>query len=107
MNKVVKKFAKFRTSWGFMGALGSFAGIWVLVNTWSLTEHFDPYPFILLNLILSLEAGLMMPLMVMMNNAHAEKDRKMLTEDLKLDHQTQKDLEQVKIKLDLILEKVK
>ncbi len=90
-----------------MWALGGFAAIWIILNTWIFTTHFDPYPFILLNLILSLEAGLMMPLIVMMNNTHAEKDRKLLTEDLKLDHKTQKDLEELSKKLDILLEKVK
>lgn len=89
-----------------MATLSGFTACWIITNTWAYTQHFDPYPFILLNLILSIEAGLMMPLMVMMNNTHAEKDRKMLAEDLKLDRETQEDVIDLARKLDQILEKL-
>jgi uncharacterized membrane protein len=40
-------------SWAFVIVLNSFIGAWVVLNIWAYTHHWDPYPFILLNLLLS------------------------------------------------------
>lgn len=104
MNSVLLAFAKFRSSYGFMAVLATFAGIWIVLNTLVLPKAFDPYPFILLNLILSIEAGLMMPVIVMMNNKQSQADRALLEEDLAVDQDTHRDIEEIQIKLDKLLE---
>jgi len=57
--RVADKVAQFGGSWGFIGLFGGILVVWMLVNAWVLARHpFDPYPFILLNLVLSTLAAL-------------------------------------------------
>ncbi len=75
--------AKFGGSWTFIIFFGVFLLIWMLINTWLLTRTpFDPYPFILLNLVLSCLASIQAPIILMAQNRQAERDRI----DAKYDH---------------------
>jgi uncharacterized membrane protein len=63
-------------SWGFIVGFGVFLGAWALINIAVLAEHaFDPYPFVFLNLLLSMLAALQAPIIMMSQNRQAAKDR--------------------------------
>ena len=63
-------------SWGFIIAFGLFLVAWALINGVLLaTRAFDPYPFIFLNLLLSMLAAIQAPVIMMSQNRQAQKDR--------------------------------
>jgi uncharacterized membrane protein len=63
-------------SWGFISAFLVFLVFWSAINTMVLTtQPFDPYPFIFLNLILSMIAAIQAPIIMMSQNRQAERDR--------------------------------
>jgi len=67
----------FGGSWTFIIIFGVVLAAWVLVNTWILPrpDIFDPYPFIFLNLILSMLAAIQAPVIMMSQNRQTSKDR--------------------------------
>jgi uncharacterized membrane protein len=68
--------ARIGGSWGFISAFLVFLVFWSVVNTIVLTtQPFDPYPFIFLNLILSMIAAIQAPIIMMSQNRQAERDR--------------------------------
>lgn len=75
--------ASFGGSWTFIGIFFFFLFIWMIINAWILvTRPFDPYPFILLNLVLSCLAAVQAPIILMSQNRQQERDRI----DAKYDH---------------------
>ena len=73
---VADKVATFGGSWTFIISFLIFIFIWIAVNVfWFLNRGYDPYPFILLNLILSCLAALQAPVIMMSQNRQEEKDR--------------------------------
>ncbi|MBI1221345.1 MAG: DUF1003 domain-containing protein [Bacteroidetes bacterium] len=74
--KLADKIATFGGSWTFITFFFSFLLIWMFINIWTLqAKAFDPYPFILLNLILSCLAAIQAPIIMMSQNRQEEKDR--------------------------------
>lgn len=74
--KVADKVATFGGSWTFIILFGVFIFIWISTNVyWLVNKGFDPYPFILLNLILSCIAAMQAPVIMMSQNRQEEKDR--------------------------------
>lgn len=74
--RVADQVAAFGGSWRFIFLFTGLMAVWMLVNTWLLHQHaFDPYPYILLNLLLSCLAALQAPVIMMSQNRAAEKDR--------------------------------
>jgi uncharacterized membrane protein len=69
--------AKWGGSWFFVSGFGIFLVAWALLNSWLLTSdaRFDPYPYIFLNLILSMIAAIQAPIIMMSQNRQAAKDR--------------------------------
>jgi CRP/FNR family cyclic AMP-dependent transcriptional regulator len=68
--------AEFGGSWKFIIACILFLNCWVLINTWLLVEKgFDPYPYILLNLVLNMVTALQAPIIMMSQNRQSYKDR--------------------------------
>lgn len=70
--------AAFGGSWTFIGLFAATMFIWILSNSFILLhydEAFDPYPYILLNLVLSMLAAIQAPVILMSQNRQAEKDR--------------------------------
>ncbi len=69
--------ARFAGSWKFIISFGIFILGWMMINIYFLvSKAFDPYPFILLNLILSSLAAFQAPIIMMSQNRQAEKDRR-------------------------------
>jgi uncharacterized membrane protein len=69
--------ARWCGSWTFVLGFALFLGVWALVNTILLApgQRFDPYPFIFLNLVLSMLAAIQAPIIMMSQNRQAERDR--------------------------------
>lgn len=75
--RLADQVAAFGGSWTFIIIFAIVLASWVLVNTWLLprTDIFDPYPFIFLNLILSMLAAIQAPVIMMSQNRQTSKDR--------------------------------
>jgi uncharacterized membrane protein len=71
---VADRVAAFGGSWTFIGLFVLVMAVWMIVNNETIIR-FDPYPFILLNLVLSCLAALQAPIIMMSQNREAEKDR--------------------------------
>ena len=67
--------AEFGGSWKFIGASIAFSLLWITINTWFLFHPFDEYPYVLLNLVLGMVAGLQAPIIMMSQNRQGQKDR--------------------------------
>jgi uncharacterized membrane protein len=74
--RVADKVASFGGSWTFILFFAAVLAIWVVINSTALlSRHFDPYPYILLNLFLSMLAAVQAPVIMMSQNRQAAKDR--------------------------------
>lgn len=83
--KLADRVAAVGGSWGFIIGFGVFLGLWAVLNTVLLARHaFDPFPFIFLNLMLSMLAALQAPIIMMSQNRQAAKDRL----EARLDYET-------------------
>jgi uncharacterized membrane protein len=93
-------------SWGFIIAFLAFVGLWAIVNAWVLfamrMEAFDPYPFIFLNLMLSLLAALQAPVIMMSQNRQSVKDRLMAAHDYEVNLKSEIEIAALHEKLDAI-----
>ena len=80
--RVADKVAEFGGSWTFIISFVVFLLIWIAFNIyWLHNKGFDPYPFILLNLILSCVAALQAPVIMMSQNRQEDKDRERARND--------------------------
>lgn len=98
------KLAEFAGSWFFIIAFTLFLIIWVLINTYFLKNPFDPYPFIMLNLVLSCVAAVQAPLIMMSQKRQEQKDRERAEDDFKINLKCEIILENLHRKLDELLE---
>lgn len=73
--RLADRVASFGGSWPFIIAFGVFLAIWTGWNVLLKKEAFDPYPFIFLNLVLSMLAAIQAPVIMMSQNRQAAKDR--------------------------------
>ena len=80
-DRVADQVAGFGGSWRFIFLFFGIILAWVALNVWLMTEPADPYPFILLNLILSMVAALQAPVIMMSQNRQAAKDRVVAAHD--------------------------
>ena len=62
-------------SWPFIIVQSILLTMWVILNVAAVIRHWDPYPFILMNLVLSTQAAYMAPIIMMSQNRQAERDR--------------------------------
>ena len=97
--------AKFAGSWAFIFSFAGVLILWMVVNTILATKAFDPYPFILLNLVLSCVAAIQAPLIMMSQNRQEEKDRHRAENDYKVNLKTEIMIEDLYDKVNAILAK--
>ena len=95
--------AKFAGSWAFIFAFTGVLILWMVVNTILAAKAFDPYPFILLNLVLSCVAAIQAPLIMMSQNRQEEKDRRRAENDYKVNLKTEIMIEDLHDKMNEIL----
>lgn len=98
------KLAEFAGSWFFIIAFTLFLLIWVLINVYFLKNPFDPYPFIMLNLVLSCVSAIQAPLIMMSQKRQEQKDRERAEDDFKVNLKCEIILENLHRKLDELLE---
>ena len=103
--KISDKVAKFGGSWRFIITFAILLSIWIIFNTFiTLKFRFDPYPFILMNLILSSIAALQAPIIMMSQNRQEEKDRMMNENDYLINLKAEMQIRSLHQKIDLLLE---
>ena len=103
--KISDKVASFGGSWKFIILFAIILLLWILFNTLALKNlEFDPYPFILMNLILSCIAALQAPIIMMSQNRQEEKDRKRNENDYLINLKAELELRSLHQKIDLLLE---
>jgi len=99
--KVADKVASFGGSWTFIISFGVFILIWISLNAfWLFNKGFDPYPFILLNLILSCLAALQAPVIMMSQNRQEEKDRDRAKKDYMINLKSELEIRTLHEKID-------
>ena len=97
--------AKFAGSWAFIFSFTGVLVLWMVFNVILATKAFDPYPFILLNLVLSCVAAIQAPLIMMSQNRQEEKDRRRAENDYKVNLKTEIMIEDLYDKVSVILAK--
>jgi uncharacterized membrane protein len=101
---VADKVAAFGGSWKFIIFFGVFILLWILANIYILlNKGFDPYPFILLNLILSCLAALQAPVIMMSQNRQEEKDRERAKKDYMINLKSELEIRMLHEKLDHLI----
>ena len=101
--RVADKVASFGGSWTFIFLYGGALSLWIIANTFVLAFYgrgesgaqFDPYPYILLNLMLSMTAAMQAPIIMMSQNRSAEKDRQAAEQDFKVNLKSELMLEEL------------
>ena len=102
--KVADKIAVFGGSWNFIILFFTFIVLWMSVNIWILiTKPFDPFPFILLNLILSCLAAIQAPIIMMSQNRQEQKDRQRSEHDYKINLKAELEIKILHEKIDHLI----
>ena len=102
--RMADKIASFGGSWTFIIAFFSFLTLWIVANIWLLASNtFDPYPFILLNLMLSCIAAIQAPIIMMSQNRQGQKDRQRAELDYKINLKSELEIQLLNEKIDHLL----
>ena len=102
--RAADKIATFGGSWTFIISFFIILAIWIAFNVWALhNKGFDPYPFILLNLILSCLASIQAPIIMMSQNRQEEKDRERAEWDLKINEKAEAEIREISKKLTILM----
>jgi uncharacterized membrane protein len=103
--KISDKVARFGGSWAFIITFFIILILWITFNVFAPhRDDFDPYPFILMNLILSCIAALQAPIIMMSQNRQEEKDRKRSENDYLINLKAELEIRALHQKIDLLLE---
>ena len=92
-------------SWRFIIGFGVFLVAWVIVNSIALVKHWDEFPFILLNLVLSMLAAIQAPVIMMSQNRQEAHDRVRAEHDYAVNLKAELEIEQLHDKLDGLRER--
>ena len=103
--RAADRIAKFAGSWAFIFSFTAVLILWMVGNVLLAKRAFDPYPFILLNLVLSCVAAIQAPLIMMSQNRQEEKDRRRAENDYKVNLKTEIMIEDLYDKVNAILAK--
>jgi len=99
--RIADKVAVFGGSWTFIISFGLFLFVWISINAlWLSDKGFDPYPFILLNLILSTLAAIQAPVIMMSQNRQEEKDRERGKKDYMVNLKSELEIRMLHEKID-------
>ena len=103
--RVADEVAATMGSWRFIGIQSALLLIWVALNVTAYVQHWDPYPFILLNLALSFQAAYAAPFIMMSQNRQADIDRQKAENDYKINIKAELEIELLHQKIDELREK--
>lgn len=102
--KIADKVAAFGGSWTFIIAFLGFILIWICLNVfWLANRNFDPFPFILLNLILSCIAAIQAPVIMMSQNRQESKDRERAKKDYMINLKAELEIRSLHEKIDHLI----
>lgn len=105
-DRLADKIASFGGSWKFIILFTLILFIWIGINSWLLLKKpFDPYPYILLNLILSCLAAIQAPIIMMSQNRHAAKDKLKSDNEYKINLKAELEIRHINEKIDFLLMK--
>ncbi|MCU0353426.1 MAG: DUF1003 domain-containing protein [Cytophagales bacterium] len=103
--RLADKIADFGGSWTFIILFFSVLVSWMLVNAWLLgSRAFDPFPFILLNLVLSCLAAVQAPIIMMSQNRQEDKDRLRAYYDYQVNLKAEREIRELHEKIDRLLQ---
>jgi uncharacterized membrane protein len=103
VSRMADKVAVFGGSWKFILVFAVFMLCWIVLNVYLISKPFDPYPFILLNLLLSTIAALQAPIIMMSQNRKEEKDRQRAVNDYMINLKSEIEVRNLHQKLDLLM----
>lgn len=102
--RLADRVATFGGSWTFIVLFGFFLLVWMVINSvFLITKPFDPYPYILLNLILSTLAALQAPVIMMSQNRQEEKDRDRARKDYMINLKSELEIRMLHEKIDHLI----
>lgn len=102
--KLADKVASFGGSWRFIMIFAFFIIIWMLINSFIISKNsFDPFPYILLNLILSCLAAIQAPVIMMSQNRQEEKDRERAKNDYMINLKSELEIRMLHEKVDHLI----
>lgn len=105
--KAADKLTQVAGSWGFIIGFFIFLITWMVINVvWLTHKSWDPYPFILLNLVLSCLAAIQAPIILMSQNRQAQKDRLRTEYDYTVDKRAEKEIQKIQKQLNRIEKKL-
>jgi uncharacterized membrane protein len=93
--RIADRLAAVMGSWSFIIVQSVILTIWICLNVVAYMEHWDPYPFILLNLALSFQAAYAAPIIMMSQNRQAAKDRLMAEQDYEVNLKAENELKSI------------
>ncbi len=93
--KSANKITRLIGSWTFIIIQSVFLIIWLVLNVTAWFYHWDPYPFIFLNLALSFQAAYTAPIILMSENMEMDRDRKKSIADLATDRKAEREIAQI------------
>jgi uncharacterized membrane protein len=99
-DRVADTFALTVGSWRFIIVQSVILAIWLLLNAIGWIKHWDPYPFILLNLMLSFQAAYAAPIIMMSQNRTSELDRLQAKNDYEINQRAELEIEEILTLLD-------
>lgn len=102
--RISDKVARFGGSWKFIILFTVVLIIWIVYNTLAAKNAFDPYPFILMNLVLSCVAALQAPVIMMSQNRQEEKDRQRGENDYLVNMKAELEIRSLHEKMDLLVQ---
>jgi uncharacterized membrane protein len=102
--RVADRVAAVMGSWTFIIAQSILLAIWVTLNIISVVKHWDPYPFILLNLMLSFQAAYAAPVVMMSQNRQSAIDRRDAKHDYEVNLKSELEIELLQDKISLLQE---
>jgi uncharacterized membrane protein len=103
-DRIADKVADFGGSWTFIIIFFVILIFWMILNVWFLSNKgFDPYPFILLNLILSCLAAIQAPIIMMSQNRQEDKDRNRAEHDYKINLKAELEIKLLSEKIDHLI----
>lgn len=105
-HRLADKVVRFIGSWKFIIIQTFLLLIWTLLNVVAWYEHWDPYPFILLNLFLSMQAAYTAPIIMMSQNRQAERDRLEAHNDYLINKKAEQEIRNLIYKLERQNEKI-
>lgn len=94
-NRLADKVAGGMGSWTFILVQTMFVLIWMSLNVVGFLHHWDPYPFILLNLLFSTQAAYAAPIIMMAQNRQADRDRHHAEADYETNRQAKEEIEEL------------